>query len=354
MPTSPVKEKTTRNFPTGRVFAFYLEELRQEEIRERLRLIWLDPHKRDPTKIAAKATREVAERLAKVSKHLEAFKGKDGKKLHDPEAVALFLMRCLFTMFAEDVELLPKNSFRDVLKKCVDDPALFPRLVGQLWEAMDKGGFSYALERDVKKFNGYLFKSRTVLALPREEIGELFEAAKADWQQVEPAIFGTLLEQALNPAERRKLGAHYTPRAYVERLVLATVLEPLKAEWANVQGAAEAKRSEGNVKGAIAEVHGFHDKLCEIRIIDPACGTGTSGFVQESGDFRLLTHLWTCAWNDAGRDARSHARGGRTNSQAPRVNHVEADIGSEGSLRLAYGELKYWTRPAPMLDSLDG
>jgi hypothetical protein len=69
---------------------------------------------------------------------------------------------------------------------------------------------------------------------------------------------------------------------------------------------------------------------------------------------RLLTHLWTCAWNDAGRDARSRARGGRTNSQAPRVNHVEADIGSEGSLRLAYGELKYWTRPAPMLDSLDG
>jgi len=45
---------------------------------------------------------------------------------------------------------------------------------------------------------------------------------------------------------------------------------------------------------------------------------------------------------------------GRTNSQAPRVNHVEADIGSEGSLRLAYGKLKYWTRPAPMLDSLDG
>jgi len=71
--------------------------------------------------------------------------------------------------------------------------------------------------------------------LPREEIGELFEAAKADWKLVEPAIFGTLLEQALNPSERRKLGAHYTPRAYVERLVIATILEPLKAEWANVQ-----------------------------------------------------------------------------------------------------------------------
>jgi hypothetical protein len=106
-------------------------------------------------------------------------------------------------MFAEDVELLPKGSFRDILQKCVAKPELFPRLIGQLWEAMDTGGFSYALERDVLKFNGYLFKDRTALKLPREEIAELFEAAKADWKQVEPAIFGTLLEQALNPAERR-------------------------------------------------------------------------------------------------------------------------------------------------------
>jgi hypothetical protein len=209
--------KNYAQFPDRQGFRIFLEDLRSDETRERLRLIWLDPHKLDPTKIAAKATREIAERLAKISKHLEEAKSKDGKKLYDPEAVALFLMRCLFTMFAEDVELLPKGSFRDVLKKCVDNPSLFPRLVGQLWEAMDTGGFSFALERDVRKFNGYLFKNRTVFPLPREEIGELFQAAKADWKQVEPAIFGTLLEQALNPGERRKLGAHYTPRAYVER-----------------------------------------------------------------------------------------------------------------------------------------
>ena len=271
--------KNYAQFPDRQGFRIFLEDLRSDDIRERLRLIWLDPHKLDPTKIAAKATREIAERLAKISKHLEDAKGKDGKKLHDPEAVALFLMRCLFTMFAEDVELLPKGSFRDVLKKCVDNPSLFPRLVGQLWEAMDTGGFSFALERDVKKFNGYLFKNRTVFALPREEIGELFEAAKADWKQVEPAIFGTLLEQALNPAERRKLGAHYTPRAYVERLVVATVLEPLKAEWANVQATAETKRASGDAKGAQAEIQAFHERLCETKILDPACGTGNFLYV---------------------------------------------------------------------------
>jgi hypothetical protein len=150
--------KNYAQFPDRQGFRIFLEELRKDDIRERLRLIWLDPHKLDPTKIAAKATREVAERLASVSKHLEDAKGKDGKMPYDPEAVALFLMRCLFTMFAEDVELLPKGSFRDVLRKCVDDPSLFPRLVGQLWEAMDTGGFSFALERDVKRFNGYLLR----------------------------------------------------------------------------------------------------------------------------------------------------------------------------------------------------
>ena len=114
-------------------------------------------------------------------------RSQNGQPLYDPESVALFLMRCLFTMFAEDVELLPKGSFRDVLQRCVANPELFPRLVGQLWEAMDTGGFAYAIERDVKKFNGYLFKDRSAFKLPREEIGELFEAAKADWKLVEPA-----------------------------------------------------------------------------------------------------------------------------------------------------------------------
>ncbi|WP_316014950.1 type IIL restriction-modification enzyme MmeI [Roseobacter sp. HKCCA0434] len=43
------------------------------------------------------------------------------------------------------------------------------------------------------------------------ELGLLIEAVEADWREIEPAIFGTLLERALNPRERHKLGAHYTP-----------------------------------------------------------------------------------------------------------------------------------------------
>ncbi|MGH6736286.1 MAG: class I SAM-dependent DNA methyltransferase [Methyloceanibacter sp.] len=264
--------KNYAQFPDRQGFRIFLEDLRKEDVRKRLKLIWTDPQALDLSRQSAKVTREIAARLAQVSKALEA-------KGYDAEQVALFLMRCLFTMFAEDVELLPKESFTTLLAKCADDPSKFAPMVEQLWVAMDKGEFAYAIERKVPRFNGRLFADAKALPLGREEIGELVAAAKANWREVEPAIFGTLLEQALDKEERKRLGAHYTPRAYVERLVVATIIEPLRVEWANVQATAERLRKEKRGKDALAVVKAFHDKLCDTRVLDPACGTGNFLYV---------------------------------------------------------------------------
>lgn len=193
--------------------------------------------------------------------------------------VAMFLMRCLFTMFAEDVELLERGKFRDLLAACVKQPDIFPHAVGQLWEAMDKGDYAHAFQMRVRRFNGEFFAHRAVLPLGPEEIGELHEAAKANWREVEPAIFGTLVEQALDPAERKRLGAHYTPRAYVERLVVATIIEPLRTDWNRALATVERQKAEGRDKEAIATVQAFHDGLCRLRVLDPACGTGNFLYV---------------------------------------------------------------------------
>ena len=188
-------------------------------------------------------------------------------------------MRCLFTMFAEDVGLLPEKSFRQILKRCEKDTTKFQPIIGQLWEAMDKGEFAHAIEARVRRFNGEFFKTRDVLPLQREEIGELRQAASHNWCDVDPSIFGTLLEQALDARERRRLGAHYTPRSYVERLVVATVIEPLRDDWGQTLSTAERQKAEGRTKDAVATVKAFHDKLCTIRILDPACGTGNFLYV---------------------------------------------------------------------------
>ena len=191
----------------------------------------------------------------------------------------MFLMRCLFTMFAEDVGLLPEKSFKEVLEECEKNPEAFTHDVGQLWEAMDLGTWAHVLKTKVKKFNGEFFRNRAALPLGREEIGELRQAASYSWKEVDPSIFGTLVEQALDPEERKRLGAHYTPRAYVERLVVATIIEPLREDWRNVQATAETKRASGDLKGAADEVKAFHDKLCETKVLDPACGTGNFLYV---------------------------------------------------------------------------
>jgi hypothetical protein len=264
--------KNYTQFPDRQNFRIYLEDLRQEDIRERLRKIWLEPASLDPAQASARVTRDIAKRLAQVSLALE-------KKSFAAQDVAMFLMRCLFTMFAEDVGLLPEKSFKEVLEECEKNPEVFRHDVTQLWEAMNSGGWAHALRQQVKRFNGEFFKSCAALPIGREEIGELRQAASYSWKDVDPSIFGTLLEQALDPEERKRLGAHYTPRAYVERLVIATVIEPLREDWRNVQATAETKRASADLKGAAAEVQAFHEKLCETRVLDPACGTGNFLYV---------------------------------------------------------------------------
>ncbi|WP_320109209.1 class I SAM-dependent DNA methyltransferase [Mangrovibrevibacter kandeliae] len=188
-------------------------------------------------------------------------------------------MRCLFTMFAEDVGLLPQDSFRDLLEKMKETPANFVPALESLWAVMDTGGYAPHLNATLKRFNGSLFKTRTALPLEADAIHEMWVAARRTWEDVEPAIFGTLLERALDRRERSKLGAHYTPRAYVERLVVPTIIEPLREDWRTVQAAAEVDRAAGRSDAALQRIRAFHHTLCTLRILDPACGTGNFLYV---------------------------------------------------------------------------
>ncbi len=258
-------------FPDPRSFRIPLQRLREDKVRSTLRAIWLDPHSLDPSKHAADVTRDIATRLAKLAKSLEA--------QHDPEVVAGFLMRCLFTMFAEDVELIRKDSFSELLLSLRFEINNFQPMVESLWESMDRGTFSTILREKVKQFNGKFFKDKTALPLTHDQLELLIEASSSNWQYVEPSIFGTLLERALDPVERHKLGAHYTPRAYVERLVMPTIIEPLRDEWDATYAAAVQLDEAGDRKEAIKLLRDFHGKLCETRVLDPACGSGNFLYV---------------------------------------------------------------------------
>ncbi len=259
-------------FPDASCHRVLIRDLADPALRERLRLVWTDPASLDPALRSARVTREISGKLAELAKSLEA-------SGHSPAEVGGFLMRCIFTMFAEDVDLLPKASFSGLITSLRDNHRAFKTIVEELWKTMDKGGLSVALRAKLLRFNGGFFEERRALSVTPEQIDLLAAAARADWRDVEPAIFGTLLERALDDRERHRLGAHYTPRAYVERLVIPTVIEPLRTEWESVQAAVSACLASDDRKAALAALRAFQLRLCTVRVLDPACGSGNFLYV---------------------------------------------------------------------------
>ena len=269
--------KTYTPFPDPLTHRIKLTDLADEAVRARLAKVWTDPLSLDPSRHSAKVTRKVAEKLAKLAKSLEA-------SGHHAETVAHFLMRCLFTFFAEDARLIEREKaeeqpFTQLLKDLKGKPDQFVPMVQDVWARMDAGGFSPALRRKLKHFNGKLFKEHHVIPLNAAQLDLLIEAGNSDWSDVEPAIFGTLLERALDERERHKLGAHYTPRAYVERLVLPTVIEPLREQFDAAKAAAFTLNFQGKPEDARKAIHGFLARLCSTTVLDPACGSGNFLYV---------------------------------------------------------------------------
>jgi SAM-dependent methyltransferase len=268
-----------RPFPNAQASRLFHKDLADQ--LDTLRTINLDPYALDPSRNAVRVTREVAAHLAELARTLE--------QRHSAETVATFLMRCLFTMFAEDVGLLPPETFTEAIEQhWLPNPPSFTPGVQTFWKAMNEGGYLFTGAK-LLEFNGGLFASPAALPLDRDQLQLLLNAARCDWADVEPAIFGTLLERALDAKERHQLGAHFTPRAYVERLVRPTIEEPLRDDWDIVQAqirqliagdiSTDSKAGKKALKLAIKAVKDFHKKLCDTRVLDPACGSGNFLYV---------------------------------------------------------------------------
>lgn len=295
-------------FPDERNYRVSLADLASENklgsldrtAAEMVRAIWTDPASIDPRLRAVAVTRDIAERLSRVAAQLERdqrdLRPGDAEIALGIEATSLFLMRMLFCMFAEDVELLPKDSFKRFLADAKDRSDLFWRSgLTELWSKMNDpqelNRFWSHGDAVVRYFNGNLFANTRIFDLPGEFKKELLVAAGKDWRAVEPAIFGTLLEQVLTARDRARLGAHYTPRAYVERLVQATIMDVLGPQWEEALAAARAAADAGDTAGAIARARAFHARLVDIRVLDPACGTGNFLYVAMDSLLRLETDI---------------------------------------------------------------
>ena len=266
------------------VHTILLADFDKPGVLPRLRQIFTDPEAFKPKETVAEITIKVAAQIGTIAQQLRD-RPPTG---HDPHTVAHFLMKCMFCLFAEDVELLPKKLFQTVLEKSKGDTARLKKQMDALFAAMRTGG-DFGTD-DIAYFNGGLFDEAPALELTDQEAETLLDAARQQWAAVEPSIFGTLFERSLDPDKRAQIGAHYTSRDDIMLVVEPVIVRPLRREWEQTQSqiedqlerrrSAKTPATKKKADDAIADLlDGFQARLAAVRVLDPACGSGNFLYV---------------------------------------------------------------------------
>lgn len=202
-----------------------------------------------------KVTRGAADLLAKVYRTLVT------RKAASEETCQRFVLQALVCLFAEDITLLPKGFFTQLLQECTDPPKAFDLLDG-LFRAMNTpDGAKGGRYKDIAFFNGGIFAESAAIELdPANELVHLKKATEYDWSHVSPDIFGTIFQDSMNQDDRHAFGAHYTSQADIMKIVGPTIVQPFT----------DAIDRAGSIK----ELTAIRDRLATLRVLDPACGSG--------------------------------------------------------------------------------
>jgi len=180
----------------------------------------------------------------------------------------VYLVRLLFCLFAEDTTIFERDQFRDYIgNKTRDDGSDLAQHLSYLFYVLNTPPEKRLtnLDEDLNAFpyvNGKLFEETLPPAsFDRSMRDNLLECTGLDWGKISPAIFGSLFQSVMNPAERRNLGAHYTSEKNIMKVIRPLFLDDLWKEFETVK----------NNRNQLIR---FHEKIASLRFLDPACGCG--------------------------------------------------------------------------------
>ena len=273
------------NFPGMETARYDLDigEFERPERRELLRDVFFAPHRfRERLRSVDAVTRETASLFQSIVVDMEA-------QNEDPERLARYLNQLVFCLYSEDAGLLPDGLFAQIVRQHYRNPETFDRAIRSLFGQMATGGFSGADE--IAHFNGDLFNVVDTVALSTVALQRLGEACDRNWRDIEPSIFGTLFERALDASKRAQTGAHYTGADDIELVVEPVVMTPLRREWETARAEIDGLLEEGGdchaalamterapamtvEEAARTRLEAFRERLTSVRVLDPACGSG--------------------------------------------------------------------------------
>jgi len=253
----------------SRVIELSLEDLREPAKLDLLRQVFEGSDRLKPSVSPQELTAKVAQRFGELGRRLQ-------DRGHPPRDVAHFLNRLVFCMFAEDAKLLPDKLFTRLIRNTERRPEQAGMQLEQLFSTMRTGGF-FGVDT-IHWFNGGLFDEAPALPLEAADLKLIGDTSdEHNWSEIDPAVFGTLFEEALKATRQRAaLGAHYTDREKILKIVEPGLVRPLTAEWE--AALAEIKAHGQTMKAADAERRAIMDAAGEAMKVDPqAAKAGEAG-----------------------------------------------------------------------------
>jgi hypothetical protein len=212
-------------------------------------------HEEDPVNI------RVAEKMGELHDELL----KTGYSGH---ALEVFLVRLVYTLFADDTGIFPKDHFHYFLENRTNpngfDTGSTLALIFQMLNTANEKRQS-GLDEELLQFpyvNGGLFEEVLSIPMFNEKMRKvLIDCCSFDWSKVSPAIFGSLFQSVMDDKQRRNIGAHYTSEKNILKVARPLFLDDLLAEF-------ELGKNDRRKLTAL------HDKISAMRFFDPACGCG--------------------------------------------------------------------------------
>jgi N-6 DNA Methylase len=253
-----------------------VDRIRLEELPDRFTAFnFLFPENRKPQfqNDQIDVTRKAANNVAQVFNRLV-------ERGENAEVAQRFILQCVVALFSEDIDLLPRGLFTELLDECRSGASSYD-LISGLFRQMssDRPAPQDSRYRDVPYFNGGIFSTIEAITLTQEEIDLLLAASAEKWSKVEPAIFGALFESSMGKAERHALGAHYTSEADIQKVILPTIIRP----W----------RERIEAAKTLKDLLTLRQELIDFKVLDPACGSGNFLYVAYREIKKLEVQLLT-------------------------------------------------------------
>jgi len=218
-------------------------------------------YKKKTYKAEEPTNREAAELMGKLHDKLL----QNGYEGHDLE---LYLTRLLFLMFAEDTGIFAKNIFREFIETQTDEEGRnLGSQIAYLFQLLDTPESKRAknIDESLAQFpyvNGSIFSEQIKIAsFDRSMRDMLLNACAFDWSVISPAIFGSMFQASMDVDKRGELGAHFTSEKNILKAIKPLFLDELWEEFERVK------------KNKI-QLQKFHNRIANLRFLDPACGSG--------------------------------------------------------------------------------